>query len=185
MQKQMKVVPLTLDLLKDVNKANDPFSIFGRMVPSFHHGSWFIEEELFDESKETRFPDDHLDWESYIDRKDKAVFLAYLENECIGQVRIIKDVTRFCYIENIAVRKEYRKHGVGAILLDEAEEWARVQKLIGLSLESQDDNLAACRFYRKHGFRLGGVDVYRHLHNQHIDKALFWYKPFENDVDPT
>ncbi|UOQ44871.1 GNAT family N-acetyltransferase [Halobacillus salinarum] len=178
MQEQIKIVPLTNDLIKDVNAVNDPFPIFGKIVPSFHHGSWSTEEVLFAEPEETSFPDDHLDWESYIDRDEKALFLAYLHDECIGQLRIIKDFTRFCYIENIAVKKEVRKHGVGALLLKKAEEWARGHQLIGLSLETQDDNLAACRFYMKHGFQLGGMDLYRHLHNPHIDKALFWYKPF-------
>jgi ribosomal protein S18 acetylase RimI-like enzyme len=47
-------------------------------------------------------------------------------------------------------------------------------------LETQDTNLAACRFYKKYGFILGGVDtmLYRNFENKD-QKALFWYYPVD------
>ncbi len=178
MREKIEIFPMSKDHIKDVNAANDSFPIFGKIVPSFQDGKWSIEELLFKETHEIRFPDDQLDWENYINSKDKVILLAFLDQQCIGQIRIIKDFTRFGYIENIAVKKNFRKLGLGQRLLAEAEDWAKQNQLIGLSLETQDDNLGACRFYIKHGFKLGGVDVYRHLFNDNIDKALFWYKPF-------
>ncbi|UOQ46857.1 GNAT family N-acetyltransferase [Gracilibacillus caseinilyticus] len=177
-QQRITIVPLTTENIKDVNVTNDYFTIFGKLVPSFKDGIWSHGEELFDKPRETCFPDDDLNWQAYIDNNSKALFLAYSDGNCIGQVRIIKDVNRFCYIENIAIIKSARRQGVGKLLLHKAEEWAKAQKLVGLSLEAQDDNLGACRFYLKHGFKLGGMDTYRHYINPNIDTALFWYKPF-------
>jgi streptothricin acetyltransferase len=172
------ISPLKDELIEDINQTNDSFKVFGKLVPSFQSGKWSFEEKLFDETKDIRFPDDKLDWSQYINREDKALFLAYKNNQCIGQIRIVKDWNRFCYIENIATKKEYRGSGVGALLLKKAEEWAKQRKLIGMSLEAQDDNLGACRFYVKQGFILGGVDTLKQSYNPHIETTLYWYKLF-------
>ncbi|WEG13445.1 GNAT family N-acetyltransferase [Pullulanibacillus sp. KACC 23026] len=176
------ISPLKNELIKDINQTNDSFKVFGRVVPSLQSGKWSYEEILFDEPKEIRFPDDHLDWHQYISREDKALFLAYVNTTCIGQIRIIKDWNRFCYIENIAIKKEYRGYRIGKLLLHRAEEWASQRNLIGMSLEAQDDNLGACRFYVKQGFVLGGVDTLKQSYNPNIETTLYWYKLFEEPL---
>ncbi len=173
------ISPLKDELIEDINKTNDYFKVFGKVVPSFQSGKWSFEEKLFDETKEIRFPDDKLDWSRYINQEDKALFLAYQNNNCIGQIRIIKDWNRFCYIENIATKKEFREYGIGKLLLTKAEEWAKQRKLIGISLEAQDSNLGACRFYVKQGFILGGVDTLKQSYNPNIETTLYWYKIFK------
>ncbi|MCA0151098.1 GNAT family N-acetyltransferase [Rossellomorea vietnamensis] len=172
------ISPLKDELIDDINKTNDSFKVFGKLVPSFQSGKWSFEEKLFDETKDIRFPDDKLDWSQYISSEDKALFLAYKNNECIGQIRVVKDWNRFCYIENIATKKEYRGSGVGKLLLNKAEDWAKQRGLIGMSLEAQDDNLGACRFYLKQGFILGGVDTLKQSYNPNIETTLYWYKLF-------
>ncbi|WP_425425169.1 GNAT family N-acetyltransferase [Amphibacillus marinus] len=157
---------------------NDYFKLSGRVIPSLQSGKWSYQEVLFDEPRETRFPDDKLDWSEYINQEDKTLFLAYLNNTCIGQIRIIKDWNHFCYIENIAIKKDYRGSGVGKLLLKKAEEWAKQRNLIGMSLETQDDNLGACRFYVKQRFTLGGVDTLKQSYNPNIETTLYWYKIF-------
>ena len=173
------ISPLKEELIEDINQTNDYFKVFGKVVPSFQSEKWSFEEKLFDEPKVIRFPDDQLDWSQYINSEDKALFLAYKNNHCIGQIRIIKDWNRFCYIENIAAKKEVRGHGIGKLLLAKAEEWAKERKLIGMSLEAQDDNLGACRFYVKQGFILGGVDTMKQSYNPDIETTLYWYKVFK------
>ncbi|WP_338539737.1 GNAT family N-acetyltransferase [Paenibacillus tundrae] len=173
------ISPLNNDFIEDINTTNDYFELYGRVVPSFQSGKWSYTEVLFDEAREIRFPDEKLDWSQYINQDDKALFLAYMDNTCIGQIRIIKDWNRFCYIENIATKKDYRGSGVGKLLLNQAEEWAKERKLIGMSLEAQDDNLGACRFYVKQGFILGGVDTLKQSYTPNIETTLYWYKLFQ------
>lgn len=172
------ISPLKDELIEDINKTNDYFKVFGKVVPSFQSGKWSFEESLFDEPKEIRFPDDKLDWSLYINREDKALFLAYKNNNCIGQIRIIKDWNRFVILK-ISLQKEFRGYGIGKLLLTKAEEWAKQRKLIGMSLEAQDDNLGACRFYVKQGFILGGVDTLKQSYNPNIETTLYWYKLFK------
>ena len=68
------ITPLHDDLIKDINKTNDSFEIYGRVVPSLQSGRWSYTEELYDKTREIRFPDDQLDWSHYINREDKALF---------------------------------------------------------------------------------------------------------------
>lgn len=178
-ENHIMITPLTKDLVEDINMTNDYFTLYGKVVPSLQSGKWSYTEVLFDKTRETRFPDDKLEWSQYINQEDKALFLAYINNVCIGQIRIIKDWNRFCYIENIATKKDYRGSGVGTLLLNKAEEWAKQRNLIGMSLEAQDDNLGACRFYVKQGFILGGVDTLKQSYNSDIETTLYWYKLFK------
>lgn len=180
MKKNLGIIikPLENQSINIINDMNESFPIIGKILPSFSKGVWSYDEELYDTPKEIRFPDDKLDWSTYIDSSEKIVLLAFSEEACIGQIRLIKDWNRFAYIENIAVKKDFRKSGVGHLLLEAAETWAKEQSLIGLSLEAQNDNLIACRFYAKEGFVLGGVDTLKQSANLQIDITLYWYKIF-------
>lgn len=176
--KKIIIQPLKKHLVTIVNTTNDSFPIIGKILPIFSNGVWSYEEELYETPSEIRFPDDKLDWSAYVDSSEKIVLLAIHEDACIGQIRLVKDWNRFAYIENIAVKKNFRKSGVGHLLLEAAETWAKEQSLIGLSLEAQNDNLIACRFYAKEGFVLGGVDTLKQSANPNIDLTLYWYKIF-------
>jgi streptothricin acetyltransferase len=63
----------------------------------------------------------------------------------------------------------------------EAIDWARGGGYPGLMLETQDINVAACRFYASLGFKLGGFD--RYLYKAEMpgtdEIALYWYLLFE------
>ncbi|TCI30681.1 GNAT family N-acetyltransferase [Exiguobacterium sp. SL-10] len=161
-----------------VNEANNPFPFIGKIIPSFSDSVWTYEEQLYEKAHETSFPDDLLDWSEYINSEDKQVFLAFDETSCIGQIRVVKDWNRFAYIENISVRNSYRHSGIGHLLMDVTETWAKEQLLLRLSLEAQNDNVIACRFYAKERFVLGGVDTLKQIGNPNIDMTLYWYKIF-------
>jgi aminoglycoside 6'-N-acetyltransferase I len=57
------------------------------------------------------------------------------------------------YVEGIYVKAEYRKQGVGAALIQYAEQWACEQECIELDLDALLDNPASHEFYAKVGFR--------------------------------
>ncbi|WP_214749067.1 GNAT family N-acetyltransferase [Exiguobacterium sp. s189] len=176
---RIQLKELEASLINLMNDTNDPFPIIGRIIPSYMNGEWTYVEELYDNRKETSFPDDQIDWLHYMERDNCVVYLAMDNDQCVGQIRLVKDWNQFAYIENIAVKMTYRKQGIGRMLLEKAERWAKEKELIGLSLEAQNDNLIACRFYRKEGFQLGGVDTMKQHANPQIDLTLYWYKIFE------
>lgn len=61
------------------------------------------------------------------------------------------------YINNVAVRAEYRRHGVASALLDVFIRFAQANALAFLTLEVRASNAAAIALYRKHGFERAGV----------------------------
>jgi len=173
------IIEMTHNNLQDINKANQPFDVIGKIVPKFVDGVWSFSECVYDESYEKSYPNDDEDWGDYIDNPNKIVFFCYDDDDCVGQVRIRKNWNGYAYIEDIAVSKSHRKKGVGRMLIQKTVEWAKTKKLYGIMLETQDVNLLACRFYDKLGFKIGAVDtmLYSNFDNAH-EKAVFWYMKF-------
>jgi len=179
--KAFKIMPISERHLCDINKPNQPFLVFGRLVPVFENGKWSWTEELFEKPYEKKYPDEELDYSEYIGNPDKIVFLAYMDNQCVGQIRLRRNWNNYCYVEDIAVARQCRRMGLGRELINTAIQWAKNGGMQGLMLETQDTNLAACRFYHRCGFVLGAVDtmLYGNLPNRD-EKHLLWYKRFSS-----
>lgn len=174
-----RIVELTPERLSDMNRANEPFEIIGRVCPSLSDGQWTYAETMDDAPSEKLYPVDDVDYSAYIGSPDRIVYLAYDGEACVGQIVLRRDWNGCAFIEDIAVAKAARGRGVGSALMRTAESWARQSGLRGLALETQDTNVWACRFYIKQGFRLGGVntELYRALGSR--ETALFWYRLFD------
>lgn len=174
-----RIVALTEERLPDVNKANEPFEVIGRVCPTLSGGQWTYIEVLDEVPSEKSYPVDDVDYRTYIGSPDRIIYLAYDDNACTGQIILRRDWNHYAFIEDIAVARAARGQGIGSALMRAAESWARQAGLRGLALETQDNNVLACRFYRKQGFRLGGVntELYRALGSQ--ETALFWYLLFD------
>lgn len=174
----MEIVKIAQHNLADINKANQPFEIIGKIKPIFDDGIWTYTEELYDQAYTKAYPNDTCDYTAYIDNNDKTIFLAYSDTECIGQIVLKRDWNKYAFIEDICVAKSARGQGVGTGLIKRAAEWAKKANLKGLALETQDNNLWACRFYAKCGFVIGAVDtmLYRNFDNEEF--AVFWYLQF-------
>lgn len=76
---------------------------------------------------------------------------------------------------DIRVAPEARGQGVGAALFRAAEEWARARGCSQFKVETQNVNVAACRFYARQGCVLTAIDpsAYPGLPGQ---IQLLWYK---------
>ena len=175
----MEIVRINQDNLKDINKANQPFEVIGKINPTFANGTWRYTEERYERPYTKAYPDDTWDYAAYMDNPDKTIFLAYSGAECIGQIVLRRDWNRYAFIEDICVARQARGNGVGSALIQKAAEWAESSSLMGLALETQDNNLLACRFYAKCGFVIGAVNtmLYRNFGNGEF--AVFWYLCFQ------
>ena len=177
----MEIMKLSSYTLKDMNKANEAFEIIGKLKPTFVNDEWTYTEEIYGHSYLHSYPNEDCDYSLYIENPDKAVFLAYSDKECVGQIVLRKDWNKYVFVEDICVSKSNRGQGVGTALIQKAIEWAKDNDLYGLALETQDNNLLACRFYSKCGFVIGAVNtmLYKNFDKPWSDAtAMFWYLKF-------
>ena len=181
------IVEVNEDNIKDINKSNVSYKVFGKIIPEFIENEWKIKEELLDNTYEYEYPIEEDDYNDFINNYDKNIFLYYWKNECVGQIIFKKYWNENTYIQDFAVNRNYRNKGIGSLLMDKVVEWTKNRNLKGIMLETQDVNIAACRFYQKYGFILGGVDIMLYSNFRGVDtmlfsnfkdhdqKALFWY----------
>lgn len=161
----------------DINIPNEPFRLFGRMIPSYVDEKWGYRTVLFDpaDSSEMRFPDENYDYDAM---KEDSVFLGAYDGEaCVG-LAIVQDAWfRYMYLYDLKVNRAYRGRGVARALMEKAKEIGRARGYSGLYTRGQDNNLAACLFYLKTGFHIGGLDtnVYRGTSQEGKSDILFYW----------
>lgn len=174
----MEITKINRQNFTDINKANQPFDIIGKINPKFADGKWTYAEELYEKPYIKKYPNDFFDCNEYIDDPDKAVFFAYSDTECAGQIVLKSDWNKYAFIEDICVAGSVRGQGIGTSLIQTAVEWAKGSGLKGLALETQDNNLWACRFYAKFGFVIGSVNTMLYKNFNSEEFAVFWYLKF-------
>jgi ribosomal protein S18 acetylase RimI-like enzyme len=76
----------------------------------------------------------------------------------VGYLAISRNWNGYALIDDIAVNSSARRRRVGSALLEAGAAWTLEQKLPGMMLETQNNNVTACFFYERHGFVLGGID---------------------------
>ncbi|MBY4897016.1 GNAT family N-acetyltransferase [Cupriavidus sp. AU9028] len=128
-----------------------------------------------------RYPFHPGELAEYLERPDRQLWTAEVAGAAIGYLAVAHDWNRYAVVDDLAVDAAYRGAGAARLLMDAAVAWAKDASLAGVRLETQSNNIAACRFYRRYGFRLGGYDryLYRGLEPGTREVALFWYLPFE------
>jgi len=155
----------------------EPFDIIGRLVPIYNGKEWVTYEEFLDVPYTKTYRDDVYKTDKYIDNFDGAAFVAIFDGKCVGCLRISRRWNNNALVDDLLVDADHRGHGVGTMLMDAAVQWSRENEYHGVSLETQDYNLLACRFYIKYGFKLGGID--RHVNDafdaSRYETALYFY----------
>lgn len=128
---------------------------------------------------EKEIPVDEVeDLDSFINNDEKIIFLAFVNDQPAGQIKIIKWWNGYAYIDDLIIAPQFRGMGVGKSLIAEAVRWSKEKRFPGIMLETQDDNVAACKLYQTCGFVLGGFDAYTFKNIKPNEIALFWYLVF-------
>ncbi len=175
-----KIVPFDKTMIPLLPHPQQAFDIIGRLVPTYDGTEWKTAEQLLDIKREKTYPDDSFDPKEYIDNPEQVAFLAMFGDECVGSIRVCKRWNGNAFIDDLAIDCAHRGKGVGSMLMDAAVRWGKDKGLCGVSLETQDWNLLACRFYLKYGFRLGGIDTKVYTHPLYREEtALYFYLPSE------
>jgi ribosomal protein S18 acetylase RimI-like enzyme len=116
---------------------------------------------------ETLYAIDHqcFDRELAYPRSELRNYLRLPGGECLiaesgGQVAafiVVAHQNRLGYIVTLDVLESYRRQGVGALLLAEAERRLAAGGVRAVELETATDNASAIAFWQKHGYRTRGI----------------------------
>jgi GNAT superfamily N-acetyltransferase len=123
-------------------------------------------------------------WARQFDVSNWGTFLARVDGRHVGGAVIVLKTPGLAMLEgrddlavlwDIRVSPEARGQGVGTALFRAAESWAKVRGCRRLKVETQNINVAACRFYARQGCVLTMVEhhAYPNLPNE---IQLLWSK---------
>lgn len=108
----------------------------------------------------------------------------HLVVEVDGRLAGILDVTpeewnSTAWVWNLMLDQSIRRQGIGRALFQRAVDWARQYGYRALVLETQTNNVPACKFYAALGCQLDGIRMH-YYHNDDLERgevALFWVYP--------
>ena len=150
----IEIRQITAQCRCDANIPNQPFVLWGRMIPSLHDGVWDYEVQEVEMVTEMCFPDYPYDVDTY----DGVIFGAYDGDTCVGVSAIRNSMFRYLYLDDLKVNRDCRGQGIGGMLVEACICEAARRGMKGVYTVGQDNNLSACLFYLHHGFAIGGFD---------------------------
>lgn len=93
--------------------------------------------------------------------EDVGIFLAELAGELVGFIHVLVAQARefpifvprrFAIVDNLVVTESFRHLGIGSLLMEEAENWAREHGLTAIELTVYEFNQGAIALYEKMGY---------------------------------
>lgn len=143
----------------DLRLKNDPFPLTGFLRPTYADGHWDYVIERLPEAQVTSmcFPDEDYDFDALAE--NSFCIGAYDGDACVGLAIYQRPMFRYLYLMDLKVSAAYRRMGAGRQLIDAGMRLARELGYRGVYLIVQDNNLTACEFYLRCGFRIGGLDT--------------------------
>ncbi len=161
---------------EDINLRNEPFLLYGKVIPTYSDGKWNYSIQLFPDSEtsEMCFPDENYNYDELI--KNHVFIGAYDGESCVGLAVLSDYMFKYMYLSDLKVSQKYRKRGIGKELIEKAAEVAHKRNYNGIYTVGQDNNVSACKFYLKAGFEIGGFDnrVYRGTPQENKADIIFY-----------
>lgn len=93
-----------------------------------------------------------------------------------AQLNMLRGRRDLAILWDVRVRPDVRRHGIGRMLWEHAEAWARARGCRHLAVETQNINVAACRFYERMGCRIGSIDRFAYWPELPNEIQVLWYK---------
>lgn len=127
-----------------------------------------------------------LEWYKQFDMRNWGFILAYQGDEPVGAAAVAIDTPGsdmlagrgdLSVLWDIRVAHAWRGKGVGKAVFDQSAEWSRQHGCTEMKIETQNINVAACRFYARQGCILGAIDRYGYYHDPRVRREvmLLWY----------
>ena len=79
------------------------------------------------------------------------------------------------YLYDLKVNKEFRRKGIAEELISSGLKLVRSLGYAGIYTIGQDNNLAACKFYLKQNFVIGGLNTNDYKHTKQEGKSNIYF----------
>jgi GNAT superfamily N-acetyltransferase len=137
--------------------------------------------------------DGPLGWPARFNISSWGFFSAFSNGTCVGHAAVARETPMLEMLEgrsdvallwDLRVAPAARRRGVGSALFNAAARWASVRGCRQLEIETQNINVAACRFYAQRGCILQAA--HRGIYVEMPDEIqLLWHKDLANDTPPS
>jgi GNAT superfamily N-acetyltransferase len=96
-------------------------------------------------------------------RHAEGGYVALADGEVAGGVLLgIEEWRSVAQIQEFNIGRQYRRYGIGSLLLKCASDWARERDCWAITLETQNTNYPAIQFYLRNGLEVWGIN--RHFY---------------------
>ena len=172
----MKVRPAIAGDLKALGACDFSFLVTREAAPPFD-GDWLAHARPVEPYPKS-YGFDPEDLEECMNAPDKALFVVTGDETPVGYAALSAGWNGLAFVDDIAVDAQWRGTGAAQRLMKQTFDWTGAKGLPGIRLETQTNNVAACRFYLRQGFVLGGYDrhLYEGLSPGTRETALFFYR---------
>lgn len=164
---------ITEETKDDLQLPNEPFELFGRLLVTRKNNQWSYESELFQEVDQMTFPNEAYDFDQI--KKEGFALGAYKDGECVGLAIFQHHWNKYMLLQDLKVNRDFRKLGSAGELIKKGQQYASDFGYKGIYTISQDNNLAACKFYLKQGFEIGGLNTRDYQHTLQEGKADVYF----------
>src|SRR5256885_7573549 len=129
-------------------------------------------------------------WPARFDLSNWGFFSAFRNGTCVGHAAVVRDTPTLGMLEgrsdmallwDLRVAPSSRRRGVGSALFRAAVRWASARGCRQLKVETQNINVASCRFYARRGCILQAA--HRGIYAEVPDEIqLLWHKDLADDT---
>lgn len=136
-------------------------------------------------------PGNHpTEWELRFDLSNWALLTARVNQQRIGgavvafgtpDVEMLEGRSDLAVLWDLRVLPEMRRRGVAIALFSAVEQWAKARGCRQLTIETQNINVAACKFYASRGCSLAAVHRFAYPDSPE-EIQLIWYKTLRDEV---
>jgi ribosomal protein S18 acetylase RimI-like enzyme len=134
--------------------------------------------------KDLSLYDKPLEWSKRFDISNWGFFIAYDNDLPIGGatlayntegVKLLSNRKDITVLWDLRVAPEYKSMGIGSKLFSFVVNWSKERNCKQIKIETQNNNVPACKFYAKQGAVLAEINEYAYYGEDDDEVMLIWY----------
>ena len=165
MNQPSKVLLTKYDELSITFTANTVFEL--KHVDGFNLS--FKEVEVPEFTKDFDVHEKPSDLLNTFDISNWKVITVYKEDILVGgailayqtkEINMLEGRDDLVVVWDIRINSDYRRLGIGKMIFDYIKEWAMTNNVTRIKVESQNNNVKACKFYESQGGTISNINKY-------------------------